>query len=59
MEAFKPPGALNLNGNGRWVQRFELFLTQVFLGGGVLSAGPNFSTKDRLGDCNSANYASP
>ena len=32
MEAFKPPGALNLNGNlrenwRRWVQRFELFLT--------------------------------
>ena len=32
MEAFKPPGALNLNGNlrenwQRWVQRFELFLT--------------------------------
>ena len=32
MEAFKPPGALNLNGNlrenwRRWIQRFELFLT--------------------------------
>ena len=32
MGAFKPPGALNLNGNlrenwRRWVQRFELFLT--------------------------------
>ena len=32
MEAFKPPGVLNLNGNlrenwRRWVQRFELFLT--------------------------------
>ena len=32
MEAFKPPSALNLNGNlrenwRRWVQRFELFLT--------------------------------
>ena len=32
MEAFKPPGALNLNGNlrknwRRWVQQFNLFLT--------------------------------
>ena len=30
-----------------------------FFRGGVLSAGPNFSTKDRLGECNSANYTSP